>query len=231
MTARRDSRGRPGRGADVDELREASRALAYADRVVSRELLSSVQGVLDYSAALVKRSVPEDAATDEDWGRRVFEHVMRNPDGMTFRDEPGDGPDSGFVVSRPRDEKHEERVPFYMLTPGDFNDYGGRKRDVINGDPANNFGGWRSLRRDEDDDPEQYPPEERYPRYTPLYYFDVSESEHDPWDAATKALRGKQDAVFDLNEFKEYPTDEMMVQTHWQGDPEQPGWIFSRRRT
>lgn len=214
----------------MNELTAARRALAYADQVVKRELLASVNDVLGYSAALVKRSIPEDAATNEDWGKRVFDHVMRNPDGMSFRDQPGDGPDSGFMVSRPRKEKHEERVPFYMLTPDDFNDYGGRKRDVVNGDEKNNMGGWLSPRRDEDDDPDQYPPEERHHKHTPLYYLDVSENEHNPWDAATKALHGDQDAIFNMDDFTEYPTDEAMALTHWNGDPAQPGYIFSRKR-
>lgn len=213
------------------ELEAARRALAVADEVLGRELLAGVGDVLSYSGSLIKRSIPEDAATDQDWGKRVWDHVMRDPDGMTFRDEPGDGPTSGFMVSRPRREKHEERIPFYMLTPGDFNDYGGRKKDVVNDEPKNNVGGWLSPRRDEEDDPEQYPPEERHSRHTPLYYLDVSENERNPWDAATKAYYGDQDAVFDLDTFQEHQTDEMMAQTHWGGDPGQPGWIFSRRQT
>lgn len=230
----------------MDELKKVQRTLSVADAALNRELLASVQDVLNYSAALIKRSIPKDVERpfgnpdDEwggqvnmDWGSNAWNNVMRDPDGFSIKDNPGDGPDRGFMVSRPRAEGHEERIPFHLMLPHDLQDYAVRKAPVINGETGepsdeddNYFGGWLSRNRDEEDE-KGY--EHHHPLDLPLMYLDVSENEHNPWDAATKALRGQQDAVFDLNTFDEHPTGDMMNQTHWKGDPDQPGYIFSRR--
>lgn len=231
----------------MGELRAAARALAAADEVLGRELLASAADVLSYSGSLIKRSIPKrlerpfgdpndewGSDVDMDWGDRLWHEVMLDPDGFSLKHDHGDGPDRGFMVSRPRSEGHEERIPFHMLLPHDLQDYAVRKRPVINGETGtesdeddNHMGGWLSRHRTEE---EEAGYEEHHPLDLPLMYLDVSENEPDPWDAATKAQRGEQDAVFDLNTLDEHRTGDMMNQTHWKGDPDQPGWIFSRRR-
>jgi hypothetical protein len=166
------------------QVQAALAAIAEADRLTRRHtaLLDSVQAALDFSASVEKVSVPEYLDPDKpwneqpEWGHEVWEHVMRNPDGMTFKHHPGDGPDDGYMVSLPRDQV-ERKIPFYMALPEDFHDYGMDYRDEIN-KPGNGMGGWK---------------------YGPDYYLDVSHNHDDSWPAAHSAIENDQTGVYDLS--------------------------------
>jgi hypothetical protein len=159
---------------------------AQADR--PDPLLSSVQAVLNYSAAVEKTSIPENI--DEDWEGRVWNHIMRHPDGATFRDEPGDGPTDGYMVSLPGTE---EKIPFYMLTPEDVGDFARANADDLNG-PGNNMGTWSS-------------PVPGSSSAAPHLYMDVSHNHDDSWEAAQAAQAGDQIGIYDLTHPDYNPED------------------------
>lgn len=151
-------------------------------------LLSSVQAVLNYSASVEKTSIPENI--DEDWEGKVWNHIMRHPDGATFRDEPGDGPTDGYMVSLPGTE---EKVPFYMLTPEDVGDFARDNADDLNG-PGNNMGTWSS-------------PVPGSSSAAPHLYMDVSHNHDDSWEAAQAAQAGDQIGIYDLTHPDYNPQD------------------------
>lgn len=151
-------------------------------------LLSSVQDVLNYSAAIEKMSIPENV--DEDWEGRVWNHIMRHPDGATFRDEPGDGPTDGYMVSLPGTE---EKIPFYMLMPEDVGDFARDNADEINR-PGNGMGTWSS-------------PVPGGESEAPHLYMDVSHNHDDSWEAAQAATEGDQIGIYDLTHPDYNPKD------------------------
>ena len=174
------------------------------------QLLDNVADVLYYSASVEKMSIPENP--EGDWSAKLYDHIQNQPwPGHTTKDVPGDGPTRGYMVSIP--EHAGKPYPYDQLSPEQLAEFARSRRDVVNGDPDTYMGGWREIDKDGDN-----------------WYDDVSENDLDPWSAARKADERREKGVYDLNEDRTIPTDEMMAQTHWGGDPNQPGWIFSRRQ-
>ena len=221
----------------TEALRAARLALRVADGVLGRDpLLASVSDVLGYSASLIKRSIPDrlrgkSYEESPEWATDVWEHVMRNPDGMTFKDNPGDGPTTGQMVSYPKKEV-EEVVPFYMLLPEDLHqhfvtDHG----DRINSRADNMAGGWTSgpppFDPEDEDDVRKWGP--HGPGPGPHYYMDVSRNEDDPHTMMGEALAHGQDGIFDLNPHgKGYlDTNDAFHQIY----PEQPHKFWTGKRT
>ena len=186
----------------MGELEAARRALAVADEVLRRELLAGLGDVLSYSGSLIKKSIPE-APRDRQWSRDLLDHIQKQEyPGHSTRHLPGDGPTSGFMISRP--EHAGKPYPYAEVTPERLDSYADEVEGVVNDSGVDSMGGW------EEDG---------------LWYDDVSENDLNPWSAATKANDREEKAVWDHNQGKSIPTDEMMYQTHWGGDPEQPGWV------
>lgn len=178
---------------------------------VADSLLDDVADVLYYSASVEKMSIPENP--EGEWSSKLYDYIQNQPwPGHTTKDVPGDGPTRGYMVSIP--EHAGTPYPYDRLSPDQLAEFARSRRDVVNADDDTYMGGWREI----DDDGDNW-------------YDDVSENDLDPWSAARKADERGEKAVYDLNEDHSVPTDEMMMQTHWGGDPNQPGWIFSRRRT
>lgn len=188
------------------ELEAARRALAAADEVLGRELLAGARDVLSYSGSLIKRSIHEHLIgtsydDNPEWADALFRHVQENPNGMTFKHDPGDGPNGGQMVSYPKKEV-ERVVPFDELTPRHLHDYyvndHGRR---INEREDNFGGGWRSGPPPFDpgnpEDVERWGPQG--PRQVPHYYMDVSRDHSDSWEAAHAAITNAQDGVYDLD--------------------------------
>ena len=87
--------------------------------------------------AAVKTAVPADPSAQ--WGadaERMLTH-QRYP-GITVRENPGDEPTHGTMVSLPG---QEETLPSLPSAP-QVRDYVHRHHDVINDDPENYYGGW-----------------------------------------------------------------------------------------
>lgn len=130
---------------------------------------------------------------DRKWKNDVMDAVMRSaPDnsgqhGITFRDHPGDGPTTGYMVSLPKSEGHEQHHPMDELSGKTLGDYGDRERKVINRDPRNSQGGWEQDRD---------------------WYNDVSRNYGDLWHADKDAYQGEQKAIYDLDRNRSVDTDE-----------------------
>lgn len=190
----------------MDELRATRRAIRRADEVLARAALAGARDVLSYSGSLIKNAIPERLRgksweESPDWATDVWEHVMRNPDGMTFKDSPGDGPTSGQMVSYPKHEV-EEVIPFHMLLPEDIHEHFVTQHgDRINSRDDNFAGGWTSgpppFDPNDPKDVEKWGPHGPGPH--PHYYLDVSRNEDDPHTMTGEAFRHKQDGIFDLN--------------------------------
>jgi hypothetical protein len=133
-------------------------------------------------------SIPENV--DEEWEGRVWNHIMRHPDGATFRDEPGDGPTDGYMVSLPGTE---EKIPFHLLMPEDVGDFARDNADDINA-PGNGMGTWSS-------------PVPGGPSKAPHLYMDVSHNHDDSWEAAHAATEGDQIGIYDLTHPDYNPED------------------------
>lgn len=131
-------------------------------------------------------AVPKDPSAQ--WGADVMRSLTRQPGppgdrqrqypGVTVRENPGDAPSSGYMVSLPHAEQEQS---YSQLNPGQINDYVRQHADEINSHPDNYYGGWG----DESGE-------------TPRYYHDISRNIQDPWEAAGNALQWNQKAVYDV---------------------------------
>lgn len=101
--------------------------------------------------------------------------------GITLRDQPGDGPTSGYMVSLPGMER---AIPMDELSGASLGDY----LDEVNDNPDyvphpdDHYGGWHE--NDDDGD---------------LWYNDISRNIGDSYDTARAAVDWKQKAVFDTS--------------------------------
>jgi len=150
------------------------------------------------------RDVPHEASRrlavpkhpDAQWGADVKRHIDQQGGwGLTMKEQPGDGPTSGFMVSHPG-EREESRS---RLDPHSIRDYVGDKADLINSDPDNYYGGWEAPRTEESGKGGQ-----------PGWYHDVSKNVQDPRDTAETALKHNQQAVYDLDHDEEVSTPDMV---------------------
>lgn len=138
---------------------------------------------------------PRHAAT---FGEEAFDHIQKNPGGITMKRHPGDGPSSGYMVSRPGAEKKQD---YATLSPRDIDDYHGDHSE-IDTDPEANYGGWEQGR-----EPHEGPGSD--------WYHDVSDNIDDSYDAARAAVDGKQIALFDNDkvDHQGHPLDDAYVNT------------------
>lgn len=142
------------------------------------------------------------ALTDDEKEKLLRE--FQDSGGFTFRDHPGDGPDSGFMVSLPNSERTTPVAEHDAEDIGSFHD---EVRPVLDAHPDHYHGDWG------DDG---------------LAYQDVSRNIADPWEAARRGQEDDQLAIFDLNQGDSIDTPDAVNQLFWKGDLEQPGYIFSR---
>jgi len=190
----------------VRELEAARRALAAADEVLGRELLAGVGDVLSYSGSLIKRSIHEHLIgtsydDNPEWADRMFKYVQENPDGMTFKHDPDDGPRTGQMVSYPKEEV-ERVIPMDELTPRHLHDYYlNDYAHKINERADNHGGGWLAgppgFNPDDPDDVARWG--SQGPRQVPHYYMDVSRNEDDMHSMVGEAQHHRQDGIYDLN--------------------------------
>jgi len=134
-------------------------------------------------------------------------------EGITFRDRPGDGPTSGYMVSlpgkersHPMDELSGEQIGSYLREQGD--DVG----------PDDGYGGWH----EDDDDGD-------------LWYHDISRNIEDTYDATRAALDWKQKAIFDNSKHdpRGNPLDSAYLYTGPlanSGPASAAGWIQAHTR-
>ena len=163
-----------------------------------------------------ERHVPENEVDDPkpkrpsaQWGADVMRHLEKNPDGITVRDQVGDNPTSGFMVSHPGVEGEESRS---RLDPHKIRDYYEHNFDLINQDSGNGYGGWDAPRTPESGHGGQ-----------PGWYHDVSQNIHDPGAATDAAVSGNQQAVFDLDNDQEVSTPDM-VKRHRSAAVDSSAW-------
>jgi hypothetical protein len=225
-----DDRNEPG------ELTAARRALAAADEVLGRELLAGARDVLSYSGSLIKRSIHEHligTSYDDkpEWADRMFKYVQENPNGMTFKHDPDDGPRTGQMVSYPKKEV-ERVIPMDELTPRHLHDYYLNDYAHRINERADNYGGgWLagppSFNPEDPDDIARWGPQG--PRQVPHYYLDVSRNEDDPHTMMGEAMAHDQDGMYDLNVFGK--GDISTGNAFHQIYPEQPHqfWTGGRR--
>lgn len=132
------------------------------------------------------------------WGADVMRHLDKNPWGVTVRDQIGDAPSSGYMVSHPGAEDEQSRSG---LTPQKIREHYDRNFDLINDTPGNSYGGWDAPRTSESGKGGQ-----------PGWYHDVSQNIKDPAAAADAAVSGNQQAVYDLDNDQEISTPDMVKQ-------------------
>lgn len=137
-------------------------------------------------AALYRQAVPEHPSRK--WLHDLMDHIEGNGwGGMTIKDNPGDAPGSGYMVSL---KGKEQNFPINDLSGKKMLDYIRENHDVINSDPSHYLGGWLEANR---------------------WYNDVSH--HHNRDkgllpAATDAFKNNQLALYDLDNDKAIDTEE-----------------------
>ena len=125
-----------------------------------------------------RTAVPADPSAQ--WGAdAVRELTHKQYPGVTIKENPGDEPHHGIMVSLPGQEEQGPSLP----SAPQVRDYVRRHQDVINADPENYYGGWEG---------EEYE--------VPRWFNDVSHRFTDPWDAAQSAVESNQLAVYDYDD-------------------------------
>jgi hypothetical protein len=112
--------------------------------------------------------------------------------GFTLHDHVGDGPTSGYMVSR--DKNTEQSMPIESLTPKLINDYVGKNNRALT-DPNNYLGGWLDGKN---------------------FYLDVSHHRPTLDRAAADAVQAHQLAIYDLGHGTSINTPDAVNQA---GDP------------
>ena len=162
-----------------------------------RSLAASLQQAYSYSmdidqwqrrVARILHAIPEHPSRR--WKEKLMEHLVRQyengePLGLTIRDEIGDGPTSGTMVSYPPEgdaNRGNKGRLLGDLTAEDLAAAATERRDKVHSDPDNYFGLWV-----EDD------PEDPYGRL----FADASENVDEPYDAVHKGIDREQIAIMD----------------------------------
>ena len=125
-----------------------------------------------------RQAVPADPSAQ--WGadaERMLTH-QQYP-GITVKENPGDQPTHGIMVSLPHQEKTNPSLP----SSQQVRDYVHEHHDLINSDPENYYGGWEGT-------------QDGHPRW----FNDVSHHYTDPWEAAQAAVSGNQLGVYDYDD-------------------------------
>ena len=139
---------------------------------------------------------PRPTKPSAQWGADVMRYLDKNPGGVTVRDQIGDAPTSGYMVSHPGAEQEQSRS---ALTPQQIREHYDRNFDLINETPGNDYGGWDAPRTPGSGKGGQ-----------PGWYHDVSQNIKDPAAAADAAVSGNQQAVYDLDNDQEVSTPDMV---------------------
>lgn len=125
---------------------------------------------------------------DRQWLDKLMQHIEDNGwAGMTIKENPGDGPSSGYMVSL---KGMEDSFPLDDLSGQKLKEYIQKHHPDINADPETYFGGWQEGNR---------------------WYNDVSQRhDHDRglWPAATDAYRNDQLALYDIDNDRAIDTEE-----------------------
>lgn len=174
--------------------------------------------------AVLHTAIPE--YPSRRWKEKLMDRLVQQyeggePMGFTLRDELGDGPSSGTMVSYPPgDNEHNRGVPLSDVTAKNLAAAALTRRERVHSDPDNFFGTWV-----EDDSVDPYG----------RLFADVSESIDEPNDALEQALVRDQIAGMDNDKVdsKGKPLDSAFVYTApWasSGPASATGFIHSRRR-
>lgn len=143
------------------------------------------------SEAYTHTAMPAPPGHLNDQWKSDLMQTINDPDtggGFTTRDYPGDGPQTGYMVSLPKSEGHEEQNLRRDQVNGDNQaDYMDRKWDLIHSQPDLYGGGW----------------DEGGP-----WYNDVSKKHDDLFHADKDAFQGDQKALFDNTHKRSIDTDE-----------------------
>lgn len=151
------------------------------------------------------------------------QHAQGKTPGYTFRDELGDAPTSGYMVSYPPDKanRFNKGIPFEGLTAEDIEGMLDAHQPRVDESEINNHGGWVDY-------PEEHP--------SGMFYGDASENIDDDYDALRSGLDRDQIAVVDLD--SRHPASGELLPQAFPGVPSWAasgpanalGWTHANRR-
>lgn len=149
--------------------REALEAMDHMasnpDKYGLQQRQASTDDVLSYSAAILK---------DATVGEEAMDYLRDHPGGITFKRHPGkDQPSTGYMVSRPHEEKI---IPFENLSAGEIDAFHGAHPSIADPNSPDYYGGWHQH---------------------PDWYHDLSEKIEDSYDAGRATVDRDQEGMFD----------------------------------